>query len=208
MATRHDTRLWNALDQSRAERDSLRAERDALKQTVHDELDANLRLREIGGAQPDEGMTTFLERVFSERDSLRAELAAVLAPHTVVHEVLVEQLGEKGAAAVTHAARAHVAALEALHAEVERLKQERDTFYMDYRMKCDAQTKSLHAEVERLRKDAERSVGKTAARCREMAMWPQSIDDEQAYYGSMFAEFITKEFGAAIDAAMRQEGGG
>lgn len=94
--------LWNALDQSRAERDSLRAERDALKQTVHDELDANLRLREIGGAQPDEGMTTFLERVFSERDSLRAELAAVLAPHTVVHEVLVEQLGEKGAAAVTH----------------------------------------------------------------------------------------------------------
>ncbi len=114
--------LWNALDQSRAERDSLRAERDALKQTVHDELDANLRLREIGGAQPDEGMTTFLERVFSERDSLRAELAAVLAPHTVVHEVLVEQLGEKGAAAVTHAARAHVAALEALHAEVERLR--------------------------------------------------------------------------------------
>lgn len=68
--------------------------------------------------------------------------------------------------------------------------------------------RELHAEVERLRKDAERSVGKTAARCREMAMWPQGIDDEQAYYGSMFAEFITKEFGAAIDAAMRQEGGG
>lgn len=60
-------------------------------------------------------------------------------------------------------------------------------------------------ECERLRKDAERAVGKTAARCREMAMWPQGIDDEQAYYGRMFAEFITKEFGAAIDAAMTGE---
>ena len=36
-------------------------------------------------------------------------------------------------------------------------------------------------------------------------MWPQGIDDEQAYYGRMFAEFITKEFGAAIDAAMTGE---
>lgn len=79
-----------------------------------------------------------------------------------------------------------------------------------YDLHCDEsavveQVRALRAEVERLRKDAERSVGKTAARCREMAMWPQGIDDEQAYYGSMFAEFITKEFGAAIDAAMRQE---
>lgn len=34
----------------------------------------------------------------------------------------------------------------------------------------------------------------TAERCCEMALWPQSIDDEQAYYGRMFAEFIEREF--------------
>ena len=48
------------------------AEIEALKQTLHDELDANLRLRELGGARSDEPMTTFLERVFAERYALRA----------------------------------------------------------------------------------------------------------------------------------------
>lgn len=37
-----------------------------------------------------------------------------------------------------------------LKAEVERLTAERDNFHVDYRMKCDAQTKELHVEVERL----------------------------------------------------------
>lgn len=58
-----------------AELARLRAENEALKQTIHDELDGNLRLRELGGARSDEPMPTFLERVFAERDSLRAELA-------------------------------------------------------------------------------------------------------------------------------------
>lgn len=49
------------------------AEIEALKQTLYDELDANLRLRELGGAKPDEPMTTFLERVFAEREALRAD---------------------------------------------------------------------------------------------------------------------------------------
>ena len=52
---------------------SVMAERDAFKQTVHDELDANLRLRELGGARADETMTAFLERVIAERDALRAD---------------------------------------------------------------------------------------------------------------------------------------
>ena len=55
----------------------LRAERDALKQTLHDELDENLRLREMGKAQEDEGMTAFLERVIAERDALRKALMRV-----------------------------------------------------------------------------------------------------------------------------------
>lgn len=64
--------------------------------------------------------------------------------------------------------------------------------------------KQAEAERDALRKDAEQAAGKTAMRCIEMAMWPQSIDDEQAYYGKMFAEFIEKEFKSAIDAAMRE----
>lgn len=55
------------------------AERDALKETLHNELDGNLRLRELGGARPDECMTTFLERVFGERDALREVAARMVA---------------------------------------------------------------------------------------------------------------------------------
>lgn len=44
------------------------AQRDALKQTLRDELDRNLRLRDLGGARPDEPMLTFLERIIAERD--------------------------------------------------------------------------------------------------------------------------------------------
>ena len=57
-------------------------------------------------------------------------------------------------------------------------------------------------KVEALERDAALAVGRTAARCREMALWPQGIDDEQAFYGRMFAEFIDKEFGAQIRAAL------
>lgn len=79
----------NAIDQERQRRGSelaaemreaielLIAERDALKETLHNELDGNLRLRDLGGARPDECMTTFLERVFAERDQGRAALADV-----------------------------------------------------------------------------------------------------------------------------------
>lgn len=122
-------------------------------------------------------------RVLLER-SLRAEVAKVR-----------ERCSEWALIAGEHGAEK-----DSLRAEVERLKQERDTFYMDYRMKCDAQTKSLHAEVERLRKDAER--------------WRSAVDDYaagviQGYdpktnthfgYVSRFVEAIQER-----DAAMRQE---
>lgn len=45
----------------------------ALQETIHDELDENLRLRELGKADPDEGMTAFIERLIRERDRLENE---------------------------------------------------------------------------------------------------------------------------------------
>src|SRR5574343_545795 len=63
----------------------------------------------------------------------------------------------------------------------------------------------LVAEVEALQSQLKLIVGRTALRCIEIAKWPQGLYDEQAYYGSMFAEFIEKEFSAAIDAAMKEK---
>ena len=51
------------------------SERDGLMQTLRDEMDENLRLRELGGAQPDENITALTERLIRERDALR-EVAA------------------------------------------------------------------------------------------------------------------------------------
>ena len=59
--------------------------------------------------------------------------------------------------------------------------------------------REAEAALRELIADAERIEQKTAERCREMALWPQGIDDEQAYYGRMFAEFIEREF--KLDAA-------
>lgn len=39
---------------------------------------------------------------------------------------------------------------------IEELERERDAFYMDYRMKCDEQTKSLCVERDALQADNER----------------------------------------------------
>ena len=51
-----------------------------------------------------------------------------------------------------------------LRAEIERLRAERDTFYMDYRMKCDAETKALTIERDALRE--------LLCECRIALMWP------------------------------------
>jgi hypothetical protein len=50
------------------------AERDGLMEQVRDEMDANHELRALGGAASDEDMGTFLRRVISERDQLRAAI--------------------------------------------------------------------------------------------------------------------------------------
>ena len=55
--------------------DALASERDGLMQTLRDEIDENLRLRELGGARSDENITAMTERLIRERDSLRAQLA-------------------------------------------------------------------------------------------------------------------------------------
>jgi hypothetical protein len=64
---------------------------------------------------------------------------------------------------------------------------------------------AAEAELEVARRDAQVAVGKTASRCIAMALWPAGVEDEQAYYGRMFAQFIESEFCAAIDAAMESK---
>jgi chorismate mutase len=51
------------------------AERDALMSLIRDEIDENTRLRVLGGAAADEGITAFLERVIAERDALARDAA-------------------------------------------------------------------------------------------------------------------------------------
>lgn len=55
------------------------AERDGLMQTLRDEMDENLRLRELGGARPDENITAMTERLIRERDALREVAARMVA---------------------------------------------------------------------------------------------------------------------------------
>lgn len=58
---------------------AIEAQRDALKQTLHDELAGNLRLRDLGGARTDEPMLTFLQRIIAERDALLEALKEIVA---------------------------------------------------------------------------------------------------------------------------------
>lgn len=58
---------------------ALKAERDGLMQTLRDEMDENLRLRELGGAGPDENITAMTERLIREREALREVAARMVA---------------------------------------------------------------------------------------------------------------------------------
>ena len=53
-----------------AEVERVTAERDNYHDSMIDEIAENLRLRELGGAGPDENITAMTERVIRERDSL------------------------------------------------------------------------------------------------------------------------------------------
>lgn len=53
----------------------LRESERALVATLRDEMDEGLRLRELGGARPDEGITAMTERIVAENAQLRAQLA-------------------------------------------------------------------------------------------------------------------------------------
>ena len=55
------------------------AEHEALRGVLHDEMAANLALRENGGALPDEDMPTFCARIIRERNSGPAWLDTVIA---------------------------------------------------------------------------------------------------------------------------------
>ena len=62
------------------------SERDGLMQTLRDEMDEGLRLRELGGARPDEGITAMTERIVAENAQLRAEIARLdAAANSALH---------------------------------------------------------------------------------------------------------------------------
>ena len=57
----------------------LRESEKALVATLRDEMDEGLRLRELGGARPDEGITAMTERIVAENAQLRAEIVRLYA---------------------------------------------------------------------------------------------------------------------------------
>lgn len=57
----------------------LRESEKALVATLRDEMDEGLRLRELGGARPDEGITAMTERIVSENAQLRTEIERLAA---------------------------------------------------------------------------------------------------------------------------------
>ena len=61
-------------------------ERDRLTETLRDEIAENLRLRELGGAEPDENITAMTERIIAERDRLAAEVEALRADANAYRE--------------------------------------------------------------------------------------------------------------------------
>lgn len=66
---------------------AIAAERDGLKQTLRDEINENLRLRELGGALPDENITAMTERLIRERDHFRDAAKMVSAAQQPVSDV-------------------------------------------------------------------------------------------------------------------------
>lgn len=87
-------------------------------------------------------------------------------------------------------------ARDRLHSICMALEEDKDKspFSREAWDELQAENDELRMRVAALKNELDSAVRTTAIRCREMALWPQSIDDEQAYYGRMFAEFIDREF--------------
>lgn len=64
---------WPLFEQAAKEIEWLRREYTALTDAMRDEMDENLRLRELGGALPDENITAMTERLIRERAALEAK---------------------------------------------------------------------------------------------------------------------------------------
>jgi hypothetical protein len=79
--------------------------------------------------------------------------------------------------------------------EIERMKADADSFHMQYRIKCDEETKALHAEIERLRKDVERY------RTWRADFIQDSVTD---LYVALDAAETEDQIDSAIDAAMEK----
>ena len=65
-----------------------KVEIDRLKEVLHDEIAANLAVREKGGAHDDEDMSTFLERLIAERDEFRARAQTPVTKDVVTDEMV------------------------------------------------------------------------------------------------------------------------
>ena len=90
------------------------ADIEALKESLHDEINANTAFREAYGALPDEDMPTFCARIISERDKSRADIAelrAELAAAVAERDEFVRQNGNLSVRLAS--AIAHLAAIEA-----------------------------------------------------------------------------------------------
>ena len=67
------------VEQQSAQIEALQLTKAGLIGSLREEMDEGLRLRELGGARPDENITAMTERLIGERAALAAELSALRA---------------------------------------------------------------------------------------------------------------------------------
>ena len=67
------------IEQQAAQIEALQLTKAGLIGSLREEMDEGLRLRELGGALPDENITAMTERLIGERAALAAELSALRA---------------------------------------------------------------------------------------------------------------------------------
>jgi len=135
------------------------AERDALMQTLRDEIGENLRLRELGGALPDENITAMTERLIRERDQFRDAAKMVPVGWTLVPieptRGMLDAYVKNGAR--FNSARSDWAAMLAL---------------------CDEMSEALNALLFLINRDAPQLSGKTIGYAQTaLAKWKEPRND-------------------------------